>query len=261
MSRSLENRSLDRGLAVLGSLSMHGASSLQDLHSRTSLPKSTIKRILGTLMRRKIVRRSLSDQLYRPNIALPVQDSHTEGWLVDRALPHMIELTRHIEWSCDLHVFERSRSRVLESTRPLSPFLQYERRIGLEVPVFGSAAGMAVLSTWDDGAVLALVDEVGEHSEWGPSRLGMTRRDLLATLRRVRTDGYATRDLWYRSKTPPANKLHAIACPILRDGAAVGALVVLWRKEMLAPEDFARMHLKRLKTAAARITADLTRAN
>src|SRR5689334_6116481 len=98
----LQNRSLDRGLDVLGSLSLHGASSLQDLHARTRLPKSTIRRILGTLISRKIVRRSLGDSLYRPSVALPAQDRTGEGWLVERALPHMVALRQAIEWSCDL---------------------------------------------------------------------------------------------------------------------------------------------------------------
>jgi len=149
MARSVENRSLDRGLAILDSMSIHGASSLQDLHARTRLPKTTIRRLLGTLIRRKIVRRSLSDQLYRANISLPLRNSpefaHGEGWLVERAVPHMIELTRSVGWSCDLHIFERTRSRIIESTRPLSPFFQYKRQIDLEVPVFASAGGLAVL--------------------------------------------------------------------------------------------------------------------
>ncbi len=256
-STRLQNRSLDRGLAVLGSLSTHGASSLQDLHARTALPKSTIRRILGTLIQRKIVRRSLADQLYRPNLALAAQDRSNEGWLVDRALPHMIELTRAIEWSCDLHLFERSRSRVLESTRPLSPFLQFDRRIGLEVPVFASAAGLAVLASWDDAEVLALVEEIGASRQWGLARWGLTRRSLLATIRRVRADGYATRSHVWRSSAPNADKLHAIACPVFQDGQAVGALAVLWHKDLLPPGAFAAEHLEKLKQAAAAISKDL----
>lgn len=265
MSRSVENRSLDRGLTILDSLSLHGASSLQDLHARTSLPKSTIRRLLGTLIRRKIVRRSLSDQLYRANISLPVQNSRGfgqgEGLLVERAVPHMMELTRAIGWSCDLHIFERTRSRVIESTRLLSPFFQYERQIDLEVPVFAAAAGLIVLSTWQDSEVLALVDEIGDDPEWGLPRLGITRRDLLATLRRVRSVGYAIRVPHYRGMSPLAGMLNAIARPVERGGVAVGALVILWPKGFLGHERFAEVHLARLKSTAAAISADLTRAD
>lgn len=263
MPRPLETRSLDRGLSILDSLSMHGASSLRDLHARTRLPKSTIRRLLATLIHRKIVRRSLSDQLYRANISLPLQGGFVlaqgDGWLVDRAAPHMIELTQSVGWSCDLHIFERTRSRIIESTRPLSPFFQFGRQIDLEVPVFASAAGLAVLSTWTEPAVLALVDEIGDDPIWGLCRLGMGKPSLLSTLQRVRTLGYAIRASEYRGETAMANRLHAIARPIFRGDVAAGALVILWPKGYLAPDRFAGVHLTRFKEVASAISADLTR--
>lgn len=262
MVRLLENRSLDRGLTILNALSAHGASSLQDLHARTKLPKSTIRRLLGTLIQRKIVRRSLNDQLYRANISLPVPSkaaARGDGWLVDCAVPHMIELTRSIGWSCDLHAFERTRSRVIESTRPLSPFFQYDRQIDLEVPVFASAAGLAVLATWTDAAALALAEEIGDHPIWGLSRLGMTKRDLLGVLQQARGNGYTLRVTQYRGESELANTLNAIARPIFRNEGAVGALVVLWPKGFLSPDRFASTHLVRLRETADAISADLTR--
>jgi IclR family transcriptional regulator, mhp operon transcriptional activator len=265
MAGRLENRSLDRGLTILNTLAIHGASSLQDLHARTALPKSTIRRILSTLVRRKVVRRSLNDQLYRSNISLPVQSNSrsvpADGVLVDCAVSHMIELTRAIGWSCDLHIFERTRSRVIESTRPLSPFYQYDRQIDLEVPVFASAAGLAVLATWSDAAVLSLVDEIGDHPRWGMSAHALSKRELLNTLRRVRKSGYAVRSNQFRGLSVFANKLHAIARPVLRGDTAVGALVLLWPKGLQSPDEFAANHLKRLIETADAIAADLASMN
>jgi IclR family mhp operon transcriptional activator len=262
MKRPTENRSLDRGLAILDSLSIHGASSLRDLHARTALPKSTIRRLLGTLIRLKIVRRSLADRLYRANIALPLQGrlaaSHAEGWLVDCAVPHMIELTREAGWACDLHIFERTRSRIVESTRPLSPFFQYARPIDLQVPVFGSAGGLAVLSTWTDAAILGLVREIGDDPVWGLRRAGLTRRELIKFLQEARAAGYASRPKRYRGETAMANTLSAIACPIFRTQTAVGAVAMLWPKGLLSPAAFADLHVEKLAEAAAKITADLS---
>jgi IclR family mhp operon transcriptional activator len=261
MSRIAENRSLDRGLDVLNCLSVHGACSLQDLHVHTGLPKSTIRRLLATLIRRKVVRRSVSDGRYRANVALPMQGETTprDGWLVDCAVPHMIELTRRVGWSCDLHIFERSHSRVIESTRPLSPFFQYEREIDLEVSAFASAGGLAVLSTWTDAAVLALADEFEDDPAWNLGRLGLDKRDLLTTLRHVRTLGYGFRIDKYRGETVMANKLHAIARPVTHHGSAVGALVILWPRDFLSSARFAQIHLKGLSEAAEAISADLDR--
>ena len=264
MKRPTENRSLDRGLAILESLSIHGASSLRDLHARTALPKSTIRRLLGTLIRLKIVRRSLADGLYRANIALPLQGrlatSHAEGWLVDCAVPHMIELTREAGWACDLHIFERTRSRIIESTRPLSPFFQYARPIDLQVTVFGSAGGLAVLSTWTTAAILALIKEIGDDPVWGLRRAGLTRRELIKFLQEARAEGFASRPRPYRGGTALANTLNAIACPIFRAQTAVGAVAMLWPKGLLSPAAFADHHVEKLAEAAARITVDLSAA-
>ena len=261
MRRTTENRSLDRGLDILNSLSMHGASTLRDLHVRTGLAKSTIRRLLGTLIKRKIVRRSVNDQRYRANISLPMQGETAprDGWLVDCAVPHMIELTRRVGWSCDLHIFEHDHSRVIESTRPLSPFFQYEREIDLEVSPFASAGGLAVLSTWPDEAVLALVDETDQDPVWNLARLGIGRGDLLATLQHIRELGYAFRIDSYPGETSKGNRLRAIARPVMHRGAAVGALVILWPRDFLSPARFAEIHLKGLMDSADCISSDLDR--
>jgi len=263
MLRTAGNRSLDRGLAVLNALSVHGASSLRDLHAHTHLPKSTIRRLLGTLISRKIVRRSLSDQLYRANIYLPTLNSRFargEGLLVDRALAPMVALTREVGWSCDLHMFERTRSRIVESTRPLSPYFQFERYIDLEVSVFASAGGLAVLSTWSDEAVLALANEIDDHPVRGLARAGLTKRKLIAALALTRSQGYAARVSGYRSGTPLANKLHGIGCPVFQDETAIGALVMLWPRTLFTPAKFAEAHLDRLREAARSISSDLSAA-
>lgn len=255
----MENRSLDRGLAILESLSAHGASSLSDLHLRTRLPKSTIRRTLGTLVQRRIVRRSLADRLYRANIVMPFTGPHQgEAWLVDRAVPHMIDLTGAVGWSCDLHIFERPWSRIIESTRPLSPFFQHARHIDLQVSAFASAGGRAVLSTWTDDGVLTLVDETVDDPALSLARLGTTPRDLLALLKRTRSAGYAVRASRFSGWTPMAHTLSAIACPVFRNEVAVGALVLLWPKGYMTPARFAEIHLERLIATTAAVSADLS---
>ena len=169
------------------------------------------------------------------------------------------ELTRDIGWACDLHIFERTRSRIIESTRPLSPFFQYERHIDLAVPVFAAAAGLAVLSTWTDRAVSALVDEIGEDPKWGLSRSGMTRRALSKMLQEARADGYAGRSSLFHGEIDHSDRLHAIARPVFRGEQAIGGLVVLWPKGFMSTERFAKEYLDRFGEAAAAITADLRR--
>ena len=46
--------------------------------------------------------------------------------------------------------------------------------------------------------------------------------------------------------------------PVFRGETAIGALVILWPRGFLAPEDFAKAHLASVKATASAITADLT---
>ena len=180
-----------------------------------------------------------------------------EGRLVDCAAPHMIELTHRIGWVCDLHIFERTHSRMIKLTRPISPFFQYNRPIDLHVTVFGSAAGLAVLSTWTDAAILALVKEIGDDPAWGLRRAGLTRRDLIRFVQQVRASGFASRPRPYLGGTAKANTMSAIACPIFRAQVAVGALALLWPRDLSSLESFVKRHVHKLMEATANISVDL----
>src|SRR5690606_21832319 len=136
---------------------------------------------------------------------------------------------------------------------------QYEREIDLEVSPFGSAGGLAVLSTWSGEAVLALVDETDRDPVWNLQRLGIGRSELLATLQQIRKQGYAFRIDSYPGETSKGNRLRAIARPVTHRGTAMGALVILWPRDFLSPARFAEIHLKSLSDSAAAISADLDR--
>lgn len=124
-----ENRSLERGLIVLETLARHRAMSLSDVHRKTGLPKSTLRRLLATLVSRRFVRRSLSDNLYRATVTLP--DISIEpvppglSLVADIGLTHALELTKKIGWPSDIHILERHWMRIVESTRLASPFSLY----------------------------------------------------------------------------------------------------------------------------------------
>ena len=108
-----------------------------------------------------------------------------------------------------------------------------------------------------DAAVIRLAEELAEDPQFGPGRSGLTKRELLAALARVRTQGYAVRADGYRSDIPLANKLHGIARPIFHGDAAIGSLVMLWPRGAFTPQEFAGKYLGRLADATAAISASL----
>jgi DNA-binding IclR family transcriptional regulator len=129
--------------------------------------------------------------------------------------------------------------------------------LDLRVSVFGSAGGQAVLSTWSDAAVLALVEDIGDHRIWGLERAGLKTNELLVMLKHARGNGYAVRSARYLGETALATTLNVIACPILQSKTAVGALALLWPKGYLSTARFAELHLQELEHTVSRISTQL----
>ena len=261
MPRALETRSLDRGIQVLEALARHGPCPLFRLHELTGLPKSTLRRLLGTLLHRHFVRVGIDDGCYRVNVSLPwvsgVALPTVSARLVEAALPHMTQLTHEIEWPSDLLALRRDRMVIVESTRPLSPFSLYRGLIDFEVNMFASAGGLAYLSTLDDRKVARLMNDLRVDERWGATRFGLDEQVLLAELAQIRRQGYAARRSGYTGETINDDQLHAIAVPIHEVGPAIGALTICWLRAYMPPERFARRHLDRLRATADAITQDL----
>ena len=66
----LEHQSLDRGITVLEHIARGGSCTLAELHKSTGISKSSIRRLLATLVERRLVRRSLADGRYRTSVLM-----------------------------------------------------------------------------------------------------------------------------------------------------------------------------------------------
>ena len=264
MPRPLENRSLDRGISILEALGEHGACSLHRLHELTGLPKSTLRRLLATLLRRRLVRQGFTDRLFRINVLLPMISgndlSSVAATVVDVALPHMQALTEDVEWPSDLHLRHGPRMRIVETTRALSPFQVRRVRVDLEVNIFGSAAGRAYLMGLDQDQLDRIIDDVGDDPQFGYTRFGLTPKDIAVEMRAARRAGYASRRRDYFGASANDDKLSAIAVPINDGNGPIGALTLVWTRTYLEPVAFAKCHLAELAKASAAISADLITA-
>lgn len=261
MTSQLENRSLDRGITVLWTLAGGGAMSLHQLHQKTGLAKSTLRRLLATLVARRIVRIGLGDRLYRTNVALPdltpPELTPRAARLVEAAMPHMIELTRKIGWPSDLHLFDRNRMRVVESTRTLSPYHIHRGSIDITVNVFGSAGGRAFLSALEPAKIDSIIADIGADPELGMLRFGLTRETLDTELAEVRRKQFAKRHPAFPALTTSDDRLRVMAVPLVPDGKSIGALTLIWPRGYIDYDAFAAIYLPDLRDTSARIADSL----
>jgi IclR family mhp operon transcriptional activator len=257
----LQNRSLDRGITLMEILARTGANTLAELHAESGLPKSTIRRLLATLQARRLVRRSLSDRKYRINITLPVSagapiPKHLAIY-VDVAVPLLSELTAEIEWPSDVHILERPHIRVIDSTRPLSPFHLYRGIVNQTLNVFGTATGQVCLANMSEALVREYIAETNGDLQFGLERFRWSEAELFNQLEMTRRRGYGVRSPKYLGVTVIDDGLSAIAVAILKHGETFGAITILYPRGLMAHEEMADRYFDKLKATAGRISKDL----
>jgi IclR family mhp operon transcriptional activator len=246
MAKLLQTRSLHRGLEILDELA-RGPASLQKLHEDTGLPKSTLRRLLATLVERRYIRRGISDGIYRTNVAIP-NSTHGEatfrfGKLVEVARPHMMRLTEVVKWPSDLHVYHSGRMQILESTHGLSPFESAKGgHADSELNMFVAASGLAYLSTLEISEVAEIFDYAQRDYRWSPARFSMTMATLTQELAHVRERGFASR----RLSQIKQDHRSAIAVPILQAHRPIGAITLIWRRDYMSVDEFGKTYAKNL---------------
>lgn len=262
MATRLETRSLDKAITVLETLGREGQCTLGRLHELTGIPKSTLRRLLATLLRRRVIRQSPSDEQYRSNVVLPFagqqEVSVQAAQFVEIAYPHMLALTREIRWPSDLHIFDRGRMRILESTRTFSQIQVRRARLDLDVNIFVSACGRAYLSELDDHQISEIIEMNRDDSQFGLAAYGIDERQLRKEVADTRKRGYAARHPGYFGENADDDQLCAIAVTITDADAVMGTLNICWNHHFSSTEDFADKFLAPLNETVNRITADLS---
>ncbi len=257
------NQSLDRGITVMETMARHESCSLAEIHKHTGIPKSSIRRLLGTLTARRLARKSLSDGRYRLNCALPIATSQPMApqlaFLMDIALPHMIGLTKKLQWPSDIHIFDGERIEVVDSTRPLSPFHLYAGLVNRRINLFGSAAGQACLAHLSNERISELVHKHANDPVFGLQRFDVNIYEYIDDIERVRKNGYATRLAGFQGETTSDDGLSSIAVAILQDKTPVGAISVIWPRPLFTPKEFAKSALPQMQTAISKITQEISK--
>lgn len=259
----MENRSLDRGITVMECLARNGSCSLAELHRLTGLAKSTLRRLLATLLDRQIARRSVADGRYRINITLPTAKGlpipPDLAMLVDVAMPHAFALTEAVRWPSDIHIRDGDTMRLVDSTRRLSPFPLYRGPVDRQLNIFGTASGLACLAALPDAEVVEIHRRTQAEPRWGLARFGQTLESYMDAVADARARGYGTRVTGYLGETIVDDGLSAIAVALIRRGRPAGALTLLWPRVFRTVPAFAEEFLPRLQQTADAVAADLAR--
>ena len=101
-------RALTRGLDILAALNTAGRATVVELSSLTKIHRATVQRLVETLREQGYVRRSVSDNTYRPALKVrALSDGYNdEAWISEVASPVLQALSTDIPWPVDLHTLD-----------------------------------------------------------------------------------------------------------------------------------------------------------
>jgi IclR family mhp operon transcriptional activator len=236
-------RSFARGLALLEALNRLGSGTALVLAREAKVPRPTAYRLLRTLEEAGYVGRRGADDSFVLRMAVRRLSDGFEDtqWIVEVAGPALCDLTTRISWPCDISTLIGLRMVIRDTTHPTAPLSIDRNMIGRELPLLGTAAGLAYISAvpaQERATLLGMLanspdtDDAPAQDEAGVARL------LAATRRR----GYGLRQggpLWPHTG--------AIALPIRVGQRVLGCISTIWMARVVDPREGVRTCLPHLR--------------
>lgn len=248
-------RSLVRGLDLLRTLNRHekGRASLTQLANGTGLHRTTVRRLLETLIEEGYVRRSESDDRYV--LALKVR-SLSEGFTDDERVssvagPVLGDLLQQVRWPSDLCTPDGGAMLIRESTHRFSALSFNPAMVGEHLPMLITAAGRAYFCYCADEEREALLALLREDPVQG--KLAADRRLIDNLVEQTRARGYSSNEGDWAAE----RKIGAIAVPVFEAGKVIATLNVIYLTRAISHAEAAKRYLPALHRASQQIEAAL----
>ncbi len=241
-----------RVLDVLHSVNERRIATVNGIHEKTGIPKSTVVRMLETLMAQGYVARDNMCGGYRVTHHVRELSAGYDPFsrVIEVARPFAIDLTRRMNWPIGLGVPDGDAIAIQFWTGTISPWAHTNTVLGLRPEFHNSAMGRAYMAFCGDEEREKRIAEMRRDPE-----LKLTERDERAyrtILERARIDGFAIRN----PKTPPF-RTTTIGMP-LREGSEVRALVSLSvYRTSVGPREIHEKVIEPLKATITKIEAAL----
>lgn len=235
-------------------LNRHPVCSLDLLFQQTGIPKPTLVRLLETLQHRDLVARAPLYGAY--SLASGVKQLsagyHGEPRIVEAAVDLADALTRKIKWPLAVAVPDYDSVVVRYSTIPNSPLSLLHSTINMRLSLVARALGRAYLAFCGREERRALLD-ILMLSNREEDSIAKDRTTLLASLRRIRQQGYALRAPGVR---PVSGTL---AVPVMEGQRVVATIGMTWIASAVTNDQAVERYLEPLQGLSHHISARLAK--
>ncbi|TPL00751.1 MULTISPECIES: IclR family transcriptional regulator C-terminal domain-containing protein [unclassified Mesorhizobium] len=244
-----------RGLEVLRVLNRKNPATVRTIHWETGVDKSTIIRMLETLIHAGYVARDAVNGTYSvTGRVLQLSTGFSRYDTASEACAEILAKFREAQgWPSDFVIRDDDAMILVQTSRSSGPF-NFNRNSGFRAPMLATSVGKAYLASCGPEETDAILKRLTATTPKMPSR-----QRILKSLEEIRNAGYALMDEGY-SQREYKGKIWAMAVPVQQDGHSYGALNMMFLKQTVTHEAAVETYLGPLQSAAAEIADALAKA-
>lgn len=253
-----KSQSLIRGLAILRALSIAptGSALISELSQATAIHRTTIKRLLQTLIDEGYVRQSPSDQSYKLSYQVRQlsEGFRDDDWVTDIAAPAINELVKHTLWPSDLCTLSGAAMVIRETSHRFSSLSFHRAMVRKRLPLLTTAAGRAYFCFCSEQERQQLISLI----QADPSPQAQLAHDptfLRQLIEKTQHQGYAVNEGDWNKES----NIAAIALPIIYQHRVLATINLVFLKKILTPKVAATRYLKHLKETITKIENQLVK--
>jgi IclR family mhp operon transcriptional activator len=247
MDNRQEVKSLKKALRALVVLNQRGESTVTEIAQAVGVPRPTAYRLLETMASAGYIEKQAHCTIYR----LTSQVRELAAGFSDRdmvlevAKPLVADLGKRLGWPIALATPVETEMVVrvttdYDTSRAIDRYM-----VGFGVPMLHAPTGYCYLAYCDDEEREKVV-ELAKRSPDPRQRLARNRPQLDQLLRRVREEGYCTREY-------AAYKEGGLGIPLLINGVPVGGIVMRYLKTAMKIGQLQTDYVPELRDLASRI--------
>lgn len=252
-------RAISRGIAVLQAINRNGALSLTEIARNADIPHPTATRIVRTLMEEGLIEQEPSRKRYRPTALIQTLSCgfQNHDQLVMIARPHIVRLTREIDWPISVVTRVGQVMVVRDSTSTLTSLTFTNYYPGWQVPLLPSASGRAYFAHASAEEREELLKQY-RHKQQGIDSLTLREFESGEAVEKIRAQGYAAVTRTHYSANP--GKTSSLAVPLFQREALLGSLAMVFFANALSIPDAIKRFLEPLRETAKQISLEMNEA-
>ena len=209
-----------RSLVIIRAMNQRRLSTVSELHRITGIPKSTVHRLLHTLMYCGYVEKDIERSVYilTDQVLTLSEGFGQESKMVQASIPIAKQLTQEIKWPIAIGTFDYNAIVVQYSTRPFSQLTLRPSTVNKRFPLFKSAMGQAYFSFCTEQARNKVIN-ILRNDELEEDPIIQCDQSINQFIAEVQKRGYGLR------KGLRGESTH-IAVPIIHDTEVIGIIGV-----------------------------------